>query len=435
MTTPSVVVHAHCYQPPRADPFTGTVPVEPSASPFHDWNARIVDECYAPLGRARVLETHARVNLYEWISFNASPTLAEWLAQEAPGVHDAMLAGDAASVRRLGHGNAIATPYHHVILPLATERERQREIAWGLQDFRERFKREAEGFWAPETALDDASLASMADAGIQFVFVAPYQIEGGGQDGVPRRWTGPGDRTLLLVPYNGDLSGAIGFGQLGQQGDRLGRLLTESAQPQGLATIATDGETFGHHKRHGELALARALDVVRNSGRAQVTNAAAYIASRSDWPAGRLVNPSAWSCAHGIERWRSNCGCRADHGQPPRQQWRAPLRYALRWLADAIDAAPTAASVARGPDLAPALASRYAMFTSCGWFFDHLEGHETRICLRFAAHAIAGRPDAEELSHGVRDRLSQAGCNDHQLGSGADLWMRDYHPLALHRPS
>ena len=423
-----VAIHAHCYQPPREDPFTGQVPAEPSAAPFHDWNARITDECYAPLAHARDLDGHMRVNLFEWVSFNVSPTLATWLERHAPSVLQAMLAGDAAAVRRTGHGNAIATSYHHVILPLASARERAREIAWGVHDFRTRFGRSPLGFWCPETALDDDTAAALHDAGLRYTLIAPSQLVGGAWSPQPVTWRGAGGRSLVLVPYDGGTSGAIGFTNLVQDGVALADALVRSAAPHGMTSVATDGETFGHHKRHGEMGLAAAIGILRRSGAATVVGTEALVASRATWPDAPLVSPSAWSCAHGVERWRSSCGCRADHGRHPQQQWRAPLRHALRWLADALDATH------EGDDTAlptGARAARYAMFTSCGWFFDDFEGHETRILLRFAARAIAGHPQAAALAEGVAERLAIVEPADRSLGSGADLWRRDFVPLAV----
>ncbi len=420
----SAVIHAHCYQPPREDPFTGLVPVERSAAPFHDWNARITDESYFPLATARDLTVHARVNLFEWISFNVGPTLAIWLEHEAPAVLDAMRLGDAKSIERLGEGNAIASAYNHVILPLASPHERKREIFWGLHDFRMRFGRESRGFWCPETAIDDDTAQALAEAGVQFAIVAPYQIRDGGHDGQPRRWRGANGHSLHLAPYHGELSGSIGFGDLAQHGERLAAALAGIAAERGIASIATDGETFGHHKRHGEMALATAIGSLRRSQKATVTNFGAIIQSRRDWHDCQLVSPSSWSCAHGIERWRSNCGCGATHETGRAQEWRGPLRAALRWLAEALDTAD-----GDDPELTPQRKARYGMFTSCGWFFDRFEGHETRLLLKMAAFTMLGRKDAADLEAGFVHRLIHANCNDRALGNGADLWYRDFHHL------
>ncbi|MCU0627137.1 MAG: DUF3536 domain-containing protein [Gemmatimonadaceae bacterium] len=424
---PRIAIHAHCYQPPREDPFTGRVPAEPTALPFHDWNARITAECYAPLVHARDLTGHVYVNLFEWMSFDLAPTLATWLERHAPHVLQAMIAGDAAAIARTGHGNAIATTWHHVILPLASPRERAQEIAWGLADFRARFGRDPLGFWCPETAMDDDTAAALCDAGLRFALVAPNQIAGGAWSTQPVTWR-QGDRSLVLVPYDGQTSGAIGFTNLVQDGAALAAALLRGATTHGVTSVATDGETFGHHKRHGEMGLAAAVGILHRSRQAAVVGTEALVAVHDEWPEAQLVSPSAWSCAHGVQRWRANCGCRADHTRPARQQWRGPLREALRWLADAIDEGDGERDDAAMPAW-DARTARYAMFTSCGWFFDEFEGHETRILLRFAARAMAGRADAAQLEAGFVERLAHAECNDRALGTGADLWRRDFASL------
>jgi alpha-amylase/alpha-mannosidase (GH57 family) len=422
----SVVIHAHCYQPPREDPFTGLVPVERTAAPFRDWNARITHESYLPLAHARDLTSQTYTNLFEWISFNVGPTLASWLDREAPAVLEAMRVGDARSTQRLGQGNGIASAYNHVILPLASPHERKREIFWGLHDFRVRFGRESRGFWCPEAAIDTDTAQALADAGVQYVIVAPYQIRDGAQDGQPRIWRGANGHSLYLAPYHAELSGSIGFGDLAQQSERLAGALAHVSGAIGIASIATDGETFGHHKRHGEMALAAALGLLRRNGAATITNFGAIIDSRSDWRDGELVSPSSWSCSHGVERWRSNCGCGATQETGKHQAWRGPLRAALRWLAEALDSAD-----GDDPELTPQRKARYAMFTSCGWFFDRFEGHEARILMRMAAFAMAGRADTAELEAGFVHRLIHANANDRSLGNGADLWYRDYHGLVV----
>ena len=182
----SVAIHGHFYQPPRENPVTGIVEAEPNAAPDHDWNARIDRECYAPLaavpvGRAGANRPH--VNAYEWMSFNFGSTLLEWMQQAAPQTYTAMLAGDAASVQRLGHGNAIAMPYHHIIMPLASRRDQCTEVRWGVADFRRRFGRDPEGMWLPETAVDEETLDVLASEHIAFTVLAPHQVTPAPVDG------------------------------------------------------------------------------------------------------------------------------------------------------------------------------------------------------------------------------------------------------------
>ncbi|MEQ1691407.1 MAG: glycoside hydrolase, partial [Gemmatimonas sp.] len=345
-----VVVHAHCYQPPREDPRLEVVETEQSAAPDHDWNARIDRECYARLAEAEARQPRAGaaagdpdaasgisrlVNLYAWCNFDVGATLCEWMDSEAPTTLRAMVDGDAASVRRLGHGNAIAAPYHHVILPLASPRDRRTEVRWGIADFRRRFGRAPEGLWLPECAADEDTLDLLAEEGVQFTILAPYQIETTGEThGLPVRWRGAAGRSLTILPYDGNLAGEVAFGGLLRNASALARRLAPALH-DGQArctTLATDGETFGHHHKNGDRALALSMALIAQRSDAKLTNAATMVATHPPTLEARLVSRSSWSCAHGVERWRSNCGCRIGQDTPPAQEWRGPLRAALTSL-------------------------------------------------------------------------------------------------------
>ncbi|MEP6778496.1 MAG: DUF3536 domain-containing protein, partial [Gemmatimonadaceae bacterium] len=346
----AVVVHAHCYQPPREDPWLEVVESEPSAAPDHDWNARINRECYRRLGATELRKRDARaalrdpdaraglariVNLYAWCSFDAGATLCEWLEQEAPQTLQAMIEGDRASVQRLGHGNAIAAPYHHIILPLATRRDKVTEVRWGLADFRRRFGRDAEGMWLPECAVDEETLDVLAQEGVQFTILAPYQIRDAPGDGMPVHWRSASGRSVAILPYDGNLAGEVAFGGLLQNAAALAGRLVGTANPIAAprcTTLATDGETFGHHHRNGEVTLATALTAIADNDAGRITNAAALISAFPSTTEVSLVSPSSWSCAHGIERWRSDCGCKLDTSANTSQRWRRPLREAVDWL-------------------------------------------------------------------------------------------------------
>jgi hypothetical protein len=416
-----ICIHGHFYQPPREDPATGLVPREPSAAPFHDWNQRIADESYRPVAAARLLDDHGQVlrrtNLYAWCSFDVGPTLAVWLERYAPDVLAAMYAGDAASAERLGgHGNAMAHPYHHIILPLASRRDKVSEVRWGMADFRARFQREPEGMWLPETAVDEETLDVLAQEGIRFTVLAPHQLAGPGPAGAPLRWRGGGGRQLALMPYDGALAAAVAFGDLLRDGDRLAAHLAPPGA-SGLRAVATDGETFGHHHKFGEMALARALDTLAQRDDVRVTNYAAYLAQHAVLLDGQLLGPSSWSCAHGVERWRADCGCALDRAQWPSQAWRTPLREAVDWLAEALHAGADH----RDETLLRAI---NRMYTSCAWFFDDLGRIEVDIILRFARWAMewAGRRD--ELEPEFLRRLSAARSSDPAVGDGADVYRR-----------
>lgn len=448
-----VVIHGHFYQPPREEPWLDLVPRERSAAPDHDWNARITRECYAPLALGRMLDPARRIrrviNCYAWCSFDVWPTLWRWLDRHAPDVRDAVLQADAASIARLGHGNAIACPYHHVILPLASRRDKITEVRWGIRHFRQWFRREPVGMWLPETAVDEETLEILAAEGIRFTILAPHQVETVPAWGRPGRWRSVGGKELALFVHDGTLAHGVAFGDLLENGDRWAeRMLAGPNAPDGVTvtSLATDGETFGHHHRFGDLALAEAIGHLEHAEGVQVTNFAALLAESPPTETITVHPDTSWSCAHGIERWRSNCGCRMD---PETQQtWRAPLREGLNALAQAIhevverdwprnaddpwQARDLVDPDGNGSQSLPAVARELleaerhalAMFTSCAWFFDDLDRLEPRIVLRHAARALEFLPSADRTRHAsaLVQVLAEARGNDPAAGTGADLW-------------
>ncbi len=457
-----VVIHGHFYQPPREDPWLELVPRERSAAPDHDWNERITRECYAPLALGRVINDQGQVsqviNAYAACSFDVGPTLFRWFDRHAPSVRDAIIAADAASVARLGHGNAIASPYHHVILPLLSHRDRRTEVRWGIRDFRARFGREPAGMWLPEAAVDDDTLAVLADEHIGFTILGPGQVDAPPPFGRAGRWHGPGGRSIAICVYDGPASHQVAFGNVLEDAARWEAQLTEGDRaPDGGVTVravATDGETFGHHHRVGDLVLAQLIDRIGRRDDVRLSNFAAVLAASPAVDEVRVVSPSSWSCPHGIERWRTDCGCRFEPGTA--QQWRVPLRHALQAVADGVAAtiercwrAGTgdfwALRDAAGPDLddtshlppearqlLEANVHTMAMFTSCAWFFDDLGRLEPQIALRHAARALELLPgaDRERLEAPLLATLAQAHSNDPSKGSGADIWHRDVAPGA-----
>jgi Domain of unknown function (DUF3536)/Glycosyl hydrolase family 57 len=478
MTTPrSIVIHGHFYQPPREDPWLDEVVTEPSAAPFHDWNDRIEQECYRAVGAARLPGPAGRiakiVNLYEWLSFDFGPTLLEWLEHAAPDTYADVLAADRASVARLGQGNAMAMPYHHAILPLSSRREKVLEVRWGIADFRRRFGREPQGMWLPETAVDEETLDVLAQEGIAFTVLAPSQVKSVPPQGLPGRVRTPSGRTIAVFLYDGAMAHDVAFGPLVRDGMAwAGRLLAvpASGAPPALISVATDGETFGHHHPFGEMALARVLETMRETPGVQVDNFASFLARHGVAHDLELVAPSSWSCAHGVERWRSDCGCRIAPDQPTNQRWRAPLREAVTWLISACheiydtDAArllrdPEAAlagfgaaigagaeavrqyggTVAKGrvteeqlvraTELLQMERGALSTLTSCAWFFDDISGIESLQILRYAAWAIAlAGPDAAFLEEGFTRRLALAESNFRALGSGRDIYLHRARP-------
>ncbi|HEV2750469.1 MAG TPA: DUF3536 domain-containing protein [Gemmatimonadales bacterium] len=444
----AVIIHGHFYQPPREDPWLGTIPREPSAAPYHDWNERIEHECYAP-----VLPSLAS------LSFDFGPTLLAWMERAAPRTYAGVLEAD----RARGGGGAIAMPYHHTILPLSSRRDKETEVRWGIADFRRRFQREPEGMWLPETGVDDETLDVLAAEGIRFTVLAPHQAERVPAGGHPGWYTTRGGRRIALFFYDGPASHDVAFGpSLSDASAWAERLAAATSE---VVAIATDGETFGHHHRGGAAALAQVLDKLRRRSDIGIATFAGFLATHPPKEDVRLVAPSSWSCPHGVERWRSDCGCRVHTDRATHQRWRAPLRAALDWLAAelhalferegaALFADPWAARDAYGAVLgaAPSVVTEWLrdrmrhpddqrarararellelerhallMFTSCGWFFDDIAGLESLIVLRSAARALelAG-PDGARLEAGLLERLASAPSNDPSVGSGRDWYL------------
>jgi alpha-amylase/alpha-mannosidase (GH57 family) len=468
----SVVLHAHFYQPPREDPWTGRVPAQPTAAPFHDWNERIEAECYRPITRSRVLADgrvpEEQVNCLEWMSFDFGPTLLNWLECCAPDTYGAVLAADRASEARTGHGNALAMPYHHPILPLSSPRDRVTEIRWGIADFRRRFGRAPEGMWLPETAVDAQTLDAVAAEGIRFTVLAPHQVRSMPDDGRPMRYETRVGRDLAIFVYDGALSHGVAFGSLLRDGVAWAEVMAEAGPRTALCSIATDGETFGHHHEFAEMALARAIVELRGRQGVRLENYASVLAREGTSGVARLVEPSSWSCAHGVERWRSDCGCRARPEDDTSQAWRAPLRSALVWLSErlhqiferrgaplfgdvwgardaygtvvgAVDVeererfvrtwidrerrTPGEEHVEAGLDLLEMERYALGLFTSCAWFFDDIDRLEPRQVLAYAARALelAGG-DGVGLATDFAARLALARSNDPHVGTAADVF-------------
>ena len=495
-----VCVHGHFYQPPRENPWLEEVETQDSAVPYHDWNERITAECYRPNGWSRVLDPEDYIvgisNNYARMSFNVGPTLLSWLERRAPDVYGAMLAADRASRERFsGHGSAVAQAFNHSILPLATRQDKETQVAWGIRDFRRRFGREPEGLWLPETAADTETLQVVARAGIRFTILSPYQAARIRPRGSPD-WTPtapgaipstrayalrlPGGEELAAFFYNGALSSDIAFGGLLHDGaafaERLGSAFDPSLgdEPQ-LSHVATDGETYGHHHRHGDMALAFALGALQDRSDLSLTNYGEFLERAPPTYEVELHVPSSWSCAHGVERWRSNCGCHSGQHPGWSQAWRGPLRDALDRLRDRLRAAADPQVAALFPDpkavreayvdvmadrsdaSVEAFLAHHAgrtlgeeettralsllelerqlqqMYTSCGWFFDDLSGIETVQILQYAGRAIQlgeglfGAPlESEFLSD-----LARARSNLAEFGDGRAVYDRFVRPVRI----
>ncbi|MDT5271091.1 MAG: hypothetical protein QOH49_3277 [Acidobacteriota bacterium] len=495
MTT-ALVIHGHFYQPPRENPWTELVEREPGASPFHDWNERIHAECYRPNAFARINDTHGRVervvNNYARLSFNFGPTLFHWLERHQPETYRRIVEADRESaLRHGGHGNAIAQGYHHAILPLCNERDRRTQIRWGLADFRRSYGREAESLWLPETACDDATLAALIEEGLRYVILSPFQAEavralgsdtwqnvsdGDFDTTVPYKYLhrdGSG-RSITVFFYNGQIARGIAFeGLLASSHGLLAACARAARGDAQIVSVATDGESYGHHFRFGDRCIAYALEVEAERFGLRVTNYGEFLdehepAHEALVQQGLNGEGTAWSCAHGLGRWTSDCGCNASALGGWNQRWRAPLRAAFNLLRD--DLAPkfeeACGELLRDPwaardeyvellspggvtrreeflmrhaghrlsvdekvralTLLEAQRASLTMYTSCGWFFNDISGIETVQTLRYAGRVIETM-DALGLApptEAFLEVLSVAKSNLLERHSGADIFLR-----------
>ncbi len=491
----SIVIHGHFYQPPRENPWLETVEVQDSAAPFHDWNERVTAECYAPNTAARRVDDGNRildiVNNFEGISFNIGPTLFSWLERWAPAVYRKILDADRASAAARGHGNAIAQVYNHQIMPLASRRDKVTQVRWGLEDFRHRFGREAEGMWLPETAADSETLEVLAEAGVRFTILAPAQawrirplggdaweeVNGGIDPSRAYRWRGRRGLSLALFFYDGPVSRAIAFEHLLGSSEKFAARLRAAFSPARdwpeLVHCATDGESYGHHSRFGEMGLAAALQTLDAEDGVTLTNYAAFLAAHPPTHEAQIHEATSWSCPHGVERWRADCGCRVRDDW--HQRWRGPLREALDWLGEQADGvyetragallkdpwearddyvgvlldrrrerverflaahlrgAPEPAGRLEALRLLEMQRNRLLMYTSCGWFFDEISALEPVQILRYAAMTLQYLRDlgGGHLEPEFERRLAAAPSNLAAFGDGGEIYRRLVVPAVV----
>ncbi|MGM0645704.1 MAG: DUF3536 domain-containing protein [Thermodesulfobacteriota bacterium] len=495
----AICIHGHFYQPPRENPWLEEVELQESAHPYHDWNDRITDECYAPNTAARILDGKRRiidlVNTYAHISFNFGATLLSWMQRHRPEVYEAILEADALSQRTFnGHGAALAQVYNHMIMPLANKQDKYTQVYWGLRDFERRFQRAPEGMWLPEAAADTDSLEVLAEAGIRFTVLAPAQaqkvrrtgaaawqdVEGGQVDPkFPYVCHLPSGRSLVVFFYDGPISQDVAFGGLLHNGEEFAHRLLGAFDDQGeegqLVHIATDGETYGHHHRLGDMALAYCLHYIREHTTSEVTIYGAHLAQHPPRREAVIKEKSSWSCMHGVERWRADCGCNSGLNPRWQQQWRKPLRQGLDWLRDSIrplytqeashifvdpwqardayierlfaqDSEATAAfleqqagRILEHNERIKALKllemQRYAMlmYSSCGWFFDEISGIETTQILMYADRVLqlAAETLGVDLEKGFLEYLAKAPSNVTAYGNGAEVFRQRVTPAKL----
>lgn len=483
-----ICIHGHFYQPPRENAWLEVIEVQDSAHPYHDWNERISSECYAPNAASRILEQGIIkdiINNYSKISFNFGPTLLSWMEQNDSETYEAILEADKESIKNFsGHGSAVAQVYNHMIMPLANRNDKETQIIWGIRDFEHRFGRKPEGMWLAESAVDIESLELLAENHIKFTILAPRQAKAYrkiGDEGWheisdkgidtrrPYVYNLPSGKSIALYFYDGDIAQGVAFNGLLNDGQKFAQSLLASfdhklEEPQ-LVHIATDGETYGHHHKHGDMALAFCLDYIDEHKHASITNYAEYLAKVKPTYEVKIHENSSWSCVHGVERWRNDCGCNAGGKSGWNQQWRKPLRDALDWLRDRLievyereasqilkdtqearneyikvilkrnddtvrkflkDHSQKVVEPSRVLRLMEMQRNAMLMYTSCGWFFDEVSGIETTQILQYACRSIQliSQIVGTDLEEEFMKRLEAAPSNISSLENAGNIYRR-----------
>ena len=496
-----LTIHGHFYQPPRENPWLEAIELQDSALPFHDWNERINKECYNPNSISKIVDNRNRildvVNNYEHMSFNFGPTLLSWMEHFAPLTYERIIKADIESVsEHSGHGNAMAQVYNHIIMPLANENDKQTQIKWGIRDFEYRFGRKPEGMWLAETAVDDETLKFLEENGIKFTVLSPYQAlkfrQEGDKDWQDVSWgnidparsyryyikSAPG-KFIDLFFYDGAISRSVAFDELLKDGNKFIKRLKEGISdcrdyPQ-LINIATDGESYGHHTKFGDMALSYVLKIRAKDEGFKITNYAEYLDKYRSNCEVDIKQASSWSCFHGVGRWKEDCGCSTGGHPGWNQKWRKPLRDALDYLRDELivvfenegqkyfdnvwnvrnkyinvilDRNEMNVKKFQQENFKPDLTDddkvhamelleiqRQAMlmYTSCGWFFSEISGIETVQIMKYAARAmqLAARFTSKNLEEKFLEILSQAKSNIPEFGTGKDIFERFVKPSII----
>lgn len=493
-----LTIHGHFYQPPRENPWLEAIEVQDSAAPYHDWNERITKECYSPNSASRIVDNRNRiidiVNNYKYMSFNFGPTLLSWMEHFSPATYERIIRADIESrEEHHGHGNAIAQVYNHIIMPLANEQDKQTQVKWGIRDFEYRFGRKPEGMWLAETAADDDTLRVLVENGIKFTILSPYQAdkfrEAGAKEWIDVSWgnidparayryylNSDPEKYIDLFFYDGAISRSVAFDNLLLDGNKFNKRLMEGISDcrafSQLINIATDGESYGHHTKFGDMALSYVLKIKAKDSGFTITNYAEFLEKFPPKCEVKIKQPSSWSCCHGVGRWKEDCGC-STGGKPGwNQKWRKPLRNALDYLRDEL------AQIFEqyGPkyfDDVWAVRNKYIdvvlnrkennilrfqrenfkeglsdfdkvkamelleiqrqamlMYTSCGWFFTELSGIETVQIMKYAARALqlAYRFTDKDIESKFLEILSEAKSNVPEYGNGKEIYERWVKP-------
>jgi alpha-amylase/alpha-mannosidase (GH57 family) len=484
-----ICIHGHFYQPPRENAWLEEIEVQDSAHPYHDWNERVSAECYAPNTASRILHENGVitniVNNYAKISFNYGPTLLSWMESNDRESYEAIIEADKMSMKQFnGHGSALAQVYNHIIMPLANSRDKETQIIWGIRDFEYRFNRKPEGMWLAETAVDTESLELLAKYNIKFTILAPRQAKAvrkiGEEEWItmdqapvdtkrPYLYKLPSGKSIVLFFYDGDISQAVAFSGLLNDGkkfaDRLLHTFDKNGDDVQLVHIATDGETYGHHHKHGDMALAFCIDNIEKNRDARLTNYAEFLSLHSPQYEAQIHEFSSWSCVHGVERWRNDCGCNSGGKPNWHQKWRKPLRDTLDWLRDELAKIyeretseflkdPWKARedyinviLSRDDDsikkfmrdhcsrqveantvlrLMEVQRNAMLMFTSCGWFFDEVSGIETTQIMQYACRAmqLVSQINDFDLELEFKRRLEHVPSNVSGLDNASVIYTR-----------
>ena len=416
----SLCIHAHFYQPPREDPFTNQIPGEPGADPYKNWNEKILATCYSP---------NVEMGNFSRISFNIGPTLSKWMGGAAPSVLEKIIEEDRQNLTRYGVGNAIAQPYDHIILPLASRRDKETQIHWGIRAFHNLYGRLPKGMWLPETAVDLETLEIMSENGIQFTILAPWQVEGEHPEyNSPYRVELKDGKSIIVFIYHGGLSSKVSFDiDATTNADFFAErfVLPEFKQEHTnqVMMIATDGELYGHHQPFRDKFLSHLMNGSTSRLGVTTTFPELWLETHTVETSIKIRENTSWSCHHGVERWRGECSC------TPGSTWKKPLREALDIVANAIDGEYIRMVTDLGIDpwklrndyisvilgefgfdqllsaqsnrdfdlkeinklkiLLQAQYERQRMYASCGWFFEDLSRIEPQNNLSYAAHAVS----------------------------------------------
>lgn len=493
-----LAIHGHFYQPPRENPWLESIELQDSASPFHDWNERINRECYNPNSVSKIVDNRNRildvVNNYSFMSFNFGPTLLSWMEEHAPLAYERVIKADIDSVQEHdGHGNAIAQVYNHMIMPLANEKDKQTQVIWGIKDFETRFGRKPEGMWLAETAVDDDSLRVLAENDIKYTILSPYQalrvkkicdgnwtdVSWGNIDPAQAyRYyikSAPG-KYIDLFFYDGAISKSVAFDDILKDGNKFIRRLKEGVSenrdyPQ-LINIATDGESYGHHTKFGDMALSYVLRVRAKEEGFTIVNYAQYLEKNPPEMEVDIKQASSWSCFHGVGRWKEDCGCSTGGHPGWNQKWRRALRDALDYLRDELivifekdgknyfktpwEARNKYIDVildrdeltikkfqkenfvlnlseeqkVKAMELLEMQRQAMLMYTSCGWFFSEISGIETTQIMKYAARAmqLAQNFSKKDLEKRFSEILSEAKSNFVEFGNGKDVFEKFVKP-------